>query len=363
MLKEKYVEVNLSQNKMVSYYANKGYICNLHDRIMVKVDDLQPSSAAIVTKICDYCGKEVKTHYHVYRRHRNNSVVNKDACNACGRLKISDVCEIKYGNKYPVQLDFVKEKMKKTSIERYGVDHPRKNKEIDDKIKNTMIERYGAAGPTHDKSVREKIKKSLMDKYGYDHPSRVPEIAERRKNTFIEKYGVDNPFKAIDFKEKSIRTCREKYGTDWAMQSKIVQAKVRDSMFSNGTAPISEGQRKLRDIIGGILNYPIGHCSVDILWFDGIIVEYDGSGHDMRVTMHQMTTEEFEKKEHEREFFLVYDCGLKIIRIINPKDKDIFYDDYIAPIFKQCVERINEGYDVVKYDVKTESFQYYKLLL
>lgn len=350
--------VNLTQNKLVDYYRNKGYECNLHDKIAVKIEDLLENSSAVVLRICDYCGDKKEMPYYVYNAHKKTSIINKDACSKCLKYKREEACEQLYGTKHPCQLEEVKSKIRKTCLEKYGFEHPRKNPYINDKINTTMTLKYGAAGSTHSDEVKAKIRNTMLERYGYDHPSKVPEIKERRKNTFLERYGIDNPFKAPDFKERSIKTCREKYGVDWAMQSPEVQARVRKSMYENGNVPTSKGQRQLRGIIGGILNYPIGPYNADILWFNGIVVEYDGSGHDMRVTRHLLTEEEFNLKENIRESFFINENRLKIIRIINKHDKDIFNIEFLDPIFEKCVNLLENGRDIVSYDVDTNTYKY-----
>ena len=54
---------------------------------------------------------------------------------------------------------------------------------------------------------------------------------------------------------------------------------------------------ELCNILHGILNYPIGKYFADILLQDNIVVEYDGSGHDMSVRMGIITYENFIYKE------------------------------------------------------------------
>ncbi len=65
------------------------------------------------------------------------------------------------------QRDDVKEKIKKTCVEKYGVEHPFMNSDIINKAKNTKKERYGN-DPLYYKKIWLKIHNRLINKIGYD---------------------------------------------------------------------------------------------------------------------------------------------------------------------------------------------------
>lgn len=190
---------------------------------------------------------------------------------------------------------------------------------------------------------------------GYDHPSHCPEIKEKRTNTFFERYGVANPFQYDIFKEKAKETCRQKYGTDYAMQNPQIREHAKASLLRNGSIRTSAGQEKLCALLNGTLNYQIGYYCVDILLKDNIVVEYDGSGHDMTVLFHYLTREQFDKKEKFREDYIV-NSGYKIIRLINKHDKDIFQLETIDPILTMAKEKL-KNHSVVRYNFDTQDFE------
>jgi len=62
----------------------------------------------------------------------------------------------------------VKQKRKKTSLEKYGVDNPFKSEEIKEKIKETNIEKYGVDNPAKNIDVQGRISVSLTDAHLVD---------------------------------------------------------------------------------------------------------------------------------------------------------------------------------------------------
>jgi len=56
---------------------------------------------------------------------------------------VNEIINEKYGVDNVFELDFVKNKIKKTNLERYGFEYPILNDDIRRKIKKTNLERYG----------------------------------------------------------------------------------------------------------------------------------------------------------------------------------------------------------------------------
>lgn len=91
------------------------------------------------------------------------------------------------------QLDkAVRDKNKKTCLERYGVDNAGKSKEIKEKQKQTMLSKYGIDNIFKDKDY---IKSCNMKKLGVSNCAKLPETIEKRKETLERKYGVNCGFK------------------------------------------------------------------------------------------------------------------------------------------------------------------------
>lgn len=78
---------------------------------------------------------------------------------------------LKYGSISPFGSIDIRNKIANTCIERYGSANPFGNKEIQEKIKLTMVDLY----PT----VREKYKKTMMERYGVEYPLQYPKFFEK----------------------------------------------------------------------------------------------------------------------------------------------------------------------------------------
>lgn len=100
----------------------------------------------------------------------------------------SDFCSSKCSN----GSEIVQNKKKDSYIKKYGVDNPSKSKDVLKKIENSFIEKYGA-NPFSLDSIKERIKKTCLEKYGteYSLSGKSPvrkRINENKEKEFNEKY-------------------------------------------------------------------------------------------------------------------------------------------------------------------------------
>lgn len=180
------------------------------------------------------------------------------------------------------------------------------------------VEKYGIY--SCNKCLHYKTERTSLSKYGVLNYSSTSKCREKVKDSFIEHYGVDNAVKSEDVKEKMRNTNLEKYGCVNPMQSIEIRAKANETLYKNGAQKTSKQQLYLHSIYGGQLNYPIKYYAADICFpEEKLIVEYDGGGHDLRVTLGRLTQEEFEQKEIIRNNILKRE-GYKIINIKSRKD-------------------------------------------
>ena len=114
------------------------------------------------------------------------------------------------------------EKFKTTSMLHYGVENPNKSQVVKDKIRKTCIEKYGVCSYL----ITKECKQYIVDKYGVDnyrktdeckqkvskyHKEHKDELNQKRVQTSLNKYGVDSPMKLqkikskINYKEISIK--------------------------------------------------------------------------------------------------------------------------------------------------------------
>lgn len=125
----------------------------------------------------------------------------------------------------------MREKAKKTNIERYGVACPIKTPDLQEKIMQHNIEKYGVEYPTSLEEVKEKVKKTCLERYGVSSPSQNPIFVEKYKQTNLKKYGVENPSQLETVKEKARKTCLERYGVRSYTQSEEYQKTAKKKYF------------------------------------------------------------------------------------------------------------------------------------
>lgn len=141
-------------------------------------------------------------------------------------------------------------------------------------------------------------------------------------------------------KSKVAKTNLEKYGVECVLASKEIKAKSLQTMFENQSAPTSLQQKLLHEVLGGELNYPIKDIQLDIAFVDEkIYIEYDGSGHGLKVKLGTMTEGEFEEKGKKRRYVL-YRKGWKEIRIISTGD--------VLPTKGKIISMFEEAKNILK---------------
>ena len=298
LISDQYVEMRWhSRNKQ--YYTERGYrFTKMGDIFDVKVEDLPSESHVYVKVKCDFCGEIVDVRYQNYSHRGLKS--DGYACTKCKYEKIHNVMQEVYGVDTPSQIDGFYEKSKKTFQEKYGVDNYSLTQECRDKVKATCMERYGAAN----------YSSSDIGK-------------ERMMNIFLDKFGTPYPFGNEEITKKLIKTQIEKYG-GVGMKSSIIQAKIRESLYKNGTAPTSKPQLLLNNLLKKIygnseLNYPCGGLSLDSM----VIVE----GYKIDVEYDCWYWHKDRKKQDYQRDWVVKQNGYKVLRVKGytkiPSDEQI----------------------------------------
>lgn len=119
--------------------------------------------------------------------------------------------------------------------------------------------------------------------------------------------------------------------------------RIIKARYQNGTIPSSKQQTKLRDLFGGIINYPVKQSALDIAFPDEkIYVEYDGSGHRLSVLRGELSTQEFDAKQKRRTYGLMKD-GWRCIRIISQRDY-LPNDEVLLSLFRMAKEYLSKGH-------------------
>lgn len=349
--------------------------------ISVKVEDIDKKCGAIIKYKCDYCGEEIEVRFCDYMRHKEN-VGEVDACKKCGNIKLGDNTFKKYGVRSQLALKEVRDKINNFIKEKYGVDNVFELKEIKDKIKATNLEKYGVENYTQTDEYKKKAKQTCLDKYGYDNVSKSPTIINKIKEVQFEKYGsyynatdegkekykkycmdnygVENLFQSEIIKDKSKETCLVKYGHEYAMQNKdVCNRSTQNSMITRARLdklPSSRQQEYLHKLYGGLKNYVVDNCALDIAIIEDMIdIEFDGSGHNLRVQMGDYTQEEFDRKEMSRKYYLK-SKGWNDFRIISLKDK-LPNDEVLLGMLYIAKDWIGQGHSWIKFDIDNNIYK------
>jgi hypothetical protein len=185
------------------------------------------SSAIKNEKIKEKRKQNNKNKYGVEHIFQTESFINKK----------KETCIEKYGCESASQSVEIKEKVKQTVIERYGVECSLLN---DDIKEQTILERYGSEYPIKSngikskeikEKIKEKTKKTNLEKYGVEYASQSEEIKEKIKQTNLERYGNTCALLSPIIKEKTKKTNLEKYGVENVSQNKDIAYKASINMF------------------------------------------------------------------------------------------------------------------------------------
>ena len=157
---------------------------------------------------CKTCGKLIKFSKRCHSFCSNRCIgLNKDIQIAKNNTSLKN-----YGVKNPNELQIIKDKIRKTCLEKYGVnsilklDHVRENNRkiqienkeiINDKRKQTCLEKYGVVNPLKNDDIKNKSQQTCLEKYCVDNYSKTDECKNKVKNTCLERYGKEY-FKIYD---------------------------------------------------------------------------------------------------------------------------------------------------------------------
>jgi len=191
MILDKIVKVNISK-RTIKYYTEKGYKdLKLFDTINVDIGDLQKGSGLRINVMCDICDNTNMIQYYNY-----NNCLKKDGiyvCKSCKSYKSIKTNIKRYGQEWGLQNKKIKEKSRKTLLEKYGVDNISKVKYIRESRKDNFI----------NDEFKEKSRKTLLEKHGVDNISKVEYIKNKKKITCLKNWGVENPIQSIIIFNKS----------------------------------------------------------------------------------------------------------------------------------------------------------------
>lgn len=141
----------------------------------------------------DRCGKE----WTLKLKDAKKNFEKNDGKHICHKCQMS-------GKNNPACRKEVREKIKKTSLEKYGTNCALNTKENTKKRKEKM---FGCQEAIDART--KKTKKTNLERYGAEHIMQTKEGIERLNKSMQEKYGVDFPLQAEECLEKMKETCQE----------------------------------------------------------------------------------------------------------------------------------------------------------
>jgi len=219
MLLENIINVKVS-NRTKKYFIDKGYV-EKNEFFHVLPEDMNDTNRTIVKCKCLYCEvvNDVTWSNYIIQISKTDEKIY--CCHKCHFNKT----KIKYMMNHGVDniqiLESVKNKIKRTNLERYGVEYSINSDEIKNKIKETNLKKYSVEYSISSKFVRNKIIVSFIEKYGVKNPFQSNskfrdsineklkvslnknDVKEKRKETNLKKYGFSNPMQLNLNKEKS----------------------------------------------------------------------------------------------------------------------------------------------------------------
>lgn len=205
------------------------------------------SCSTIYFCLCDSCKKEeIQFNKSVFLKRKIH------ICKSClvfsrkkgGKIyeQISKTCFDKYGVENVFQSEVIKEKIVKTWQNNYGVDNPSKSAVIKQQLSEILTKASSS------NEVREKTKKTCLERYGADsflktqnckdalhqyalahnvaHHTQLDSVKNKMKETCLKRFGVENASQADIIKIQKKETCQKNFNVDWPGQSEIVKEKI-----------------------------------------------------------------------------------------------------------------------------------------
>lgn len=161
---------------------------SINESLILTVKDICPSYKYLVLKFIVSTEKisfEVNETKRNYWKYVFELLQGKlEICPICGKRMLSSkkTCSRECGNK------FAQQTREKNNLEKYGV-------------KDNF----------HIPEIREKIKKTILEKFDVEYPTQSPEVIKTRKKNNLKKYGVEETASLESVKEKIFQTNYERY--------------------------------------------------------------------------------------------------------------------------------------------------------
>jgi len=193
----------------------------------------------------------------------------------------------------------VKDKKRKTCINKYGTDSPLKNFEINIKKQQTCLKRYGVKNPSQLENIKNQKMITCLKHYGVSNPSKSKKIQKRKEITSYKRYSTKNPYQNQKIQNKYKQTCIKRYGVDHYTKTKKWKRIFREKFIRrienqklNGLpfqVSIGKNETACLDILQNFCKFSIKRNNEIIGYFpDGyikelnVIIEFDEPFHKQK---------------------------------------------------------------------------------
>jgi hypothetical protein len=164
------------------------------------------------------CGERAEATYNDVRNHLKFNKYKDVGCRKCqNKRTANNMSDGLHDNVF--QMETVKEKSKKTCVDKYGTSHVRQNKEMQKKYEDRLEEKIGVRWAFTQPHVLEKIKEISLSRWGTENPFSSnkfhDEFREVIKATCVDKYGCEYVLNSKHYKD----LCMEKYGKPYVVNT------------------------------------------------------------------------------------------------------------------------------------------------
>jgi len=238
MILETHIEMPIISFKTRKYFRDKGYVAEMNTTILVKVTDLNKFSRVRITGICE-CGTKIKLSFNKYMT--NFSRHNFYSCKKFFNKKRILFSQAKWQVDNYMQTQEAKDLIAKNNIEKYGVKTTLLVPEVKAKIDATNLANLGTVDPLSSPIIREKGRKTMLEKYNVDSYNQTQEFSDRMKVNNINKLELKLVDQKIDFNfidditGEMNCTC-DKCGNDYDISYKLYEQRV--SLYKSPTCLI-----------------------------------------------------------------------------------------------------------------------------
>ena len=187
MLLDKLLKVKVS-NRTKKLFIEKGY-SESDGYFLIEPKDMNDSNRTKVKCKCVYCNVINDVVWSNYIIQINKTEEKIYCCHKCHFNKTKIKFRKNYGVDNIQSLNFIKDKIKKTMLEKYGCEHASQSQNVKDKIKKTMLEKYGVDHPMKNSEIFNRAQKRSYKHIRYKNS----ELHYQGKNelNFIN-YCIDN---------------------------------------------------------------------------------------------------------------------------------------------------------------------------